>query len=113
MKETSILVNVSRGPIVDEKALLSALKAGRPGHAALDVYDREPLPADHALRKLENVTLSPHLGYVNAENYRMFYRDTAENVAAWLAGSPGRVLIPDAISMLLSYWYQHRWRWRQ
>ena len=98
MKETSILVNVSRGPIVDEKALLSALKAGRPGHAALDVYDREPLPADHALRKLENVTLSPHLGYVNEDNYRMFYRDTVENVAAWLAGAPVRVLNPEALA---------------
>jgi D-3-phosphoglycerate dehydrogenase len=97
MKETSVLVNVSRGPIVDEKALLSALKAGRPGHAALDVYDREPLPADHALRKLENVTLSPHLGYVNEDNYRMFYRDTVENVAAWLAGTPVRVLNPEAL----------------
>jgi len=98
MKSSAILVNVSRGPIVDEEALLSALKAGRPGHAALDVYDREPLPADHALRKLENVTLSPHLGYVNAENYRMFYRDTVENVAAWLAGAPVRVLNPEALA---------------
>ena len=98
MKETSILVNVSRGPIVDEEALLSALKTGRPGHAALDVYDREPLPAEHPLRKLENVTLSPHLGYVNAENYRMFYRDTVENVAAWLAGTPVRVLNPEALA---------------
>ncbi|TMG78727.1 MAG: D-2-hydroxyacid dehydrogenase family protein, partial [Betaproteobacteria bacterium] len=98
MKEASVLVNVSRGPIVDEKALLSALKAGRPGHAALDVYDREPLPGDHALRKLENVTLSPHLGYVNAENYRMFYRDSVENVAAWIAGTPVRVLNPEALA---------------
>ncbi len=98
MKEASVLVNVSRGPIVDEKALLSALKAGRPGHAALDVYDREPLPADHPLRKLENATLSPHLGYVNEDNYRVFYRDTVENVAAWLAGTPVRVLNPEALA---------------
>ncbi|TMI04933.1 MAG: D-2-hydroxyacid dehydrogenase family protein, partial [Betaproteobacteria bacterium] len=98
MKSSAILVNVSRGPIVDEEALLSALKAGRPGHAALDVYDREPLPAEHALRKLENVTLSPHLGYVNAENYRVFYRDTVENVAAWIAGTPVRVLNPEALA---------------
>ena len=98
MKSSAILVNVSRGPIVDEEALLSALKAGRPGHAALDVYDREPLSADHALRKLENVTLSPHLGYVNAENYRVFYRDTVENVAAWIAGTPVRVLNPEALA---------------
>jgi phosphoglycerate dehydrogenase-like enzyme len=94
MKPSAILVNVSRGPLVDETALLAALKSGRPGHAALDVYDREPLPAGHPLRKLQNVTLSPHLGYVNEENYRVFHEDTVENVAAWLAGKPVRVLNP-------------------
>jgi phosphoglycerate dehydrogenase-like enzyme len=93
MKPGSILVNVSRGPIVDEAALIAGLKAGRPGHAALDVYDREPLPADHPLRGLgDKVTLSPHLGYVNEENYRHFYADTVENVAAWLEGKPIRLL---------------------
>jgi D-3-phosphoglycerate dehydrogenase len=92
IKPGAILVNTSRGPIVDEAALLAWLKAG--GHAALDVYDREPLPADHPLRKLENVTLSPHLGYVNEENYRTFYHDTVENVAAWMAGKPMRILQP-------------------
>jgi D-3-phosphoglycerate dehydrogenase len=94
MKKGAILVNVSRGPLVDEAALIEALRTGRLAHAALDVYDREPLPADHPLRKLPNVTLSPHLGYVNAENYKQFYADTVENVAAWLAGSPIRVLNP-------------------
>ena len=94
MKPGAILVNVSRGPLVDEAALVEALKSGRLAHAALDVYDREPLPADHALRKLDNVTLSPHLGYVNEENYRVFHVDTVENVEAWLAGSPIRVLNP-------------------
>jgi phosphoglycerate dehydrogenase-like enzyme len=92
MKPTAILVNVSRGPIVDEAALLQALKSNRPAHAALDVYDREPLPADHPLRKLDNVTLTPHLGYVNEDNYRMLYADTVENVAAWLEGKPVRLL---------------------
>lgn len=93
MKAGVILVNTSRGPLIDEAALLAWLRKGR-GHAALDVYDREPLPAKHPLRKLANVTLSPHLGYVNAENYRSFYRDTVENVAAWLAGKPMRILQP-------------------
>jgi D-3-phosphoglycerate dehydrogenase len=93
MKSGTILVNTSRGPIVDEKALLAWLKSGK-GHAALDVYDREPLPAKHPLRRLANVTLSPHLGYVNEENYRTFYRDTVENVAAWMAGKPIRILQP-------------------
>ena len=91
MKPGAVLVNTSRGPIVDEKALLSWLDK-KNNHAALDVYEKEPLPADHALRKLENVTLSPHLGYVHEENYRIFYRDTVENVAAWLAGKPIRVI---------------------
>jgi len=70
---------------------LSVLGTGKI-HAALDVYETEPLPAAHALRKMENVTLSPHLGYVHEENYRVFYRDTVENVAAWLAGKPIRVI---------------------
>ncbi len=91
MKRGAVLVNTSRGPIVDEKDLLSVLGSGRI-HAALDVYETEPLPADHALRRMENVTLSPHLGYVHEENYRVFYRDTVENVAAWLAGKPIRVI---------------------
>jgi len=92
MKKTALLVNVSRGPIVDEAALLEALRSGRIAHAALDVYDREPLPAEHPLRKLDNVTLSPHLGYVNDENLRMFYGDALENIEAWLAGKPIRVI---------------------
>jgi D-3-phosphoglycerate dehydrogenase len=93
MKAGALLVNTSRGPIVDERALLSWLKRNK-NHAALDVYENEPLPAEHALRKLENVTLSPHLGYVHEENYRIFYRDSVENVAAWLAGKPIRVINP-------------------
>ena len=91
MKPGTILVNVSRGPIIDEAALLQAL-AQKKIHAALDVYDREPLPADHPLRTLPNVTLAPHLGYVNDETYRIFHEDSVENVAAWLAGNPIRVM---------------------
>jgi len=91
MKPGALLVNTSRGPIVVEKDLINALKAAKL-LAALDVYEREPLPADHPLRKMENVTLSPHLGYVHADNYRIFYGDTVENVAAWLAGKPIRVI---------------------
>jgi len=91
MKPGAVLVNTSRGPIIVEPDLLKVLKTGKL-HAALDVYEREPLPADHALRKLENVTLSPHLGYVHEDNYRVFYGDTVENVAAWLAGKPIRVI---------------------
>ena len=91
MKPGAVLVNTSRGPIVVETDLVNALRT-RKLHAALDVYEREPLPADHPLRKLENVTLSPHLGYVHEDNYRIFYRDTVENVAAFMAGKPIRVI---------------------
>jgi phosphoglycerate dehydrogenase-like enzyme len=91
MKPGAVLVNTSRGPIVVEPDLLNVLKKGKL-HAALDVYEREPLPAEHPLRSMENVTLSPHLGYVHDDNYRIFYGDTVENVAAWLAGRPIRLL---------------------
>jgi phosphoglycerate dehydrogenase-like enzyme len=93
MKQGAMLVNTSRGPIVVEPDLLDVLKTGKI-HAALDVYEREPLPADHPLRRLDNVTLSPHLGYVHEDNYRIFYGDTLENVAAWMAGKPVRVINP-------------------
>lgn len=91
MKPGAILVNVSRGPIIDEAALLDCL-SGKRIHAALDVYDREPLPADHPLRSAPNTILAPHLGYVNDETYRIFHEDSVENVAAWLAGKPIRVM---------------------
>jgi phosphoglycerate dehydrogenase-like enzyme len=91
MKQGAILVNVSRGPIIDEAALLSALQEKRI-YAGLDVYDREPLPADHPLRRAPNVTLAPHLGYVNEETYQVFHQDSVENVQAWLAGKPIRVM---------------------
>ncbi len=93
MRPGAVLVNTSRGPIIVEKDLLKTLKKGKI-HAALDVYDHEPLPASHPLRKLSNVTLSPHLGYVHDDNYRIFYGDSVENVAAWMTGRPVRVINP-------------------
>ena len=98
MKPTAVLVNTSRGPIVDERAMLDALRNGRLGHAALDVYDAEPLPADHPLRGMDNVTLSPHLGYVSEDVYRTFWGDCVENVEAWLDGKPIRILNPESLS---------------
>ncbi len=100
MKPGAVLVNTSRGPIVDEKAMIEALRSGRLAHAALDVYDREPLPADHALRTMDSVTLSPHLGYVSEDVYATFYRDALENVEAWLDGKPIRVTNPEALTQL-------------
>ncbi|KMS88095.1 2-hydroxyacid dehydrogenase, partial [Streptomyces regensis] len=92
MKPTAWLVNTSRGPIVDEAALIEALRQRRIGGAALDVYDTEPLPADHPLRDLPNTVLTPHVGYVVRDLYEVFYRDAVEDIAAYQAGEPIRVM---------------------
>jgi phosphoglycerate dehydrogenase-like enzyme len=86
MKPTAHLVNTSRGPIVVEHDLIAALTSGRLAAAALDVFAVEPLPADHAFRRLPNVLATPHLGYVSEAQYRTFYGDTLENIRAWVHG---------------------------
>ena len=92
MREDSILVNTSRGPLIQEPALLDALRKGRPGVVALDTFDREPLPADHPFRSMDNLLATPHLGYVTDDTYRQFYASTVQNIEAFLAGQPIRVL---------------------
>src|SRR3954464_1924129 len=92
MKPTAYLINTSRGPIVDEKALIAALTAGRLGGAGLDVFDVEPLPVDHPFRKLDNVVLTPHLGYVSIENYKVYYPDIVANIRAFVDGKPVKVI---------------------
>jgi phosphoglycerate dehydrogenase-like enzyme len=96
MKSGAILVNTSRGPIVDEKALLAAVQARRIV-AALDVYDREPLPANHPLRTAPNVVMTPHLGYGVQETWQGFYPQSLENALAFLDGRPVRVTNPESL----------------
>jgi phosphoglycerate dehydrogenase-like enzyme len=92
MKPTAYLVNTSRGPIVDEQALITALQQKTIAGAALDVFDEEPLPLDHPLRRLDNTVITPHLGYVTVETYRIFFGQTVENIQAFLNGAPVRVI---------------------
>jgi phosphoglycerate dehydrogenase-like enzyme len=92
MKPTAFLINTSRGPIVDEPALLSVLGQRKIAGAGLDTFDIEPLPVKHPLRGLDNTVLTPHLGYVSQEGYKVYYTQIVENIKAWLAGSPVRVI---------------------
>lgn len=88
MRPHAILINTSRGPIVEEAALIEALRQGRIGGAGLDVFDREPLPQDHPLRGMARVVLTPHIGYVVEDNYRAYYRGAVAAIEAWLNGAP-------------------------
>ncbi|RIJ13429.1 D-2-hydroxyacid dehydrogenase family protein [Pseudomonas sp. 91RF] len=92
MKPTALLVNTARGPIVDEAALIKALQKQRIGGAALDVFDEEPLPALHPFRTLDNVLATPHVGYVSRQNYEQFFSQMIEDIQAWSAGEPIRLL---------------------
>jgi len=92
MKKSSYLINTSRGPIVDEKSLIATLQAKSIAGAGLDVFDVEPLPLDHPFRKLDNVVITPHLGYVSEQNYRKYFPDIVEDIRAWLDGKPARVI---------------------
>lgn len=99
MQPTAYLVNTSRGPIVDEAALIAALREGAIAGAGIDVFDTEPLPPDHPLRTLPNTVVTPHLGYVTDRAYGIFYGQAAEDIAGFLAGTPVRVLrAPDSAS---------------
>ena len=94
MKKTAYLVNTSRGPIVEEKALLDALNKKQIAGAGLDVFDVEPLPLEHPYRKMDNVVITPHLGYVSQQNYDKYYPDIVENIRGFLDGKPVRVIAP-------------------
>lgn len=92
MKPTAYVINTSRGPIVDEAALIAALQNGTIAGAGLDVFDEEPLPLDHPLRRTANTVITPHIGYVTEETYKVFFAETVENIQAFLKGAPVRVL---------------------
>ena len=98
MKPTSYLVNISRGPIINEAALVDALERRAIAGAALDTFDVEPLPADHPFLRLDNTIIAPHLGYVTEEGYRAFYAGAIEDIRAYAAGEPVRVINPDVLS---------------
>ena len=92
MKPTAFFINTSRGPIADEKAIENVLRAKAIAGVAIDVYDEEPLPLEHPFRKLDNIVITPHLGYVTAENYKRFYGQMVENIRGFLDGKPLRVV---------------------
>jgi phosphoglycerate dehydrogenase-like enzyme len=102
MKPSAYLINTSRGPIVDEAALIDTLQNRRIAGAGLDVFDVEPLPADHPLRRMPNTVLTPHIGYVSKASYTVFYVQMLEDVEAWLAGAPVRrifsTVAPDKLA---------------
>jgi D-3-phosphoglycerate dehydrogenase len=93
MKPTAYIVNTSRGPIIEEEALLTALRDRKIAGAGLDVFDIEPLPVDHPLRKLDNVVITPHLGYVALQNYQAYFGGVVDDIRAFLDGKPVRVLV--------------------
>jgi len=91
MKPDAVLINTARGPLVDEQSLMDALRENRIGGAGIDVYDQEPLAADHPIRTLHNALVTPHLGYSVQETFEAFYRETVENLESWLDGRPIRL----------------------
>ena len=93
MKKTAYLINTARAPIVDQAALLKVLQEKKIAGAGLDVFEVEPLPVDHPFRKLDNVVLTPHLGYVSEQNYRKQYAEVVEDIRAWLDGKPVRMIV--------------------
>jgi len=103
MKPTALLVNTSRAPLIEAGALVDALRAGRPGMAAVDVYEEEPVrDADHPLLKMENVVCTPHIGYVTRDEYEIQFSDVFDQITAYAAGTPINVVNPGVLEVLKS-----------
>ena len=98
MKKTAYLINISRGPIVDESALISHLESQQLAGAGLDTFDVEPISPNHPLLSLPNVVLTPHIGYVTQEGYRAFYQGVVENIKAFMSGEPIRVINQEVLN---------------
>jgi D-3-phosphoglycerate dehydrogenase / 2-oxoglutarate reductase len=100
MKPTALLVNTSRAELIEEGALVSALNRGRPGMAAVDVFESEPILQGHPLLRLENAVCTPHIGYVELDSYEFYFRAAFENVVSFINGHPTNILNPDALKVL-------------
>ena len=100
MKPTALLVNTSRAELIEEGALVSALNRGRPGMAAVDVFETEPILQGHPLLRLENAVCTPHIGYVEQDSYELYFRAAFENVVNFIAGNPTHIVNPDALRVL-------------
>jgi D-3-phosphoglycerate dehydrogenase len=99
MKPTALLINTSRAPLIEPGALVAALRAGRPGLAAVDVYEEEPLrDTDHPLLAIPNVVCTPHIGYVTREEYELQFSDIFDQINAYAAGAPINVVNPEVLS---------------
>ena len=97
---TALLVNTSRAELIEEGALVSALNRGRPGMAAVDVFESEPILQGHPLLRLENAVCTPHIGYVELDSYEMYFKAAFDNVIAFIAGAPTNIVNPEALRVL-------------
>jgi len=98
MKPTALIVNTSRAELIESDALVLALNRGRPGLAAIDVFESEPILQGHPLLRMENVICTPHIGFVEADSYELYFRVAFENIVAWVEGQPKNIVNPEVLS---------------
>jgi D-3-phosphoglycerate dehydrogenase len=100
MKPTSLFVNTSRAELLDDNVLITALNRGRPGMAAVDVFESEPILQGHPLLRLENAVCTPHIGYVELDSYQIYFNAAFDNILNYLAGSPTNIVNPQALRLI-------------